>query len=114
VVLGDDVLEKPLDQAEAVAMLLRLSGNTHCVMTAVSVVYQGVCETRLNTTQVRFRSISEEEAIAYYQTGEPCDKAGSYGIQGLGAIFVESIEGSYSGVVGLPLFETATLLVRFS
>ena len=110
VVLDERVLEKPRDQGHGVEMLLRLSGQSHQVMTAVSVIDKAQCQTCLSCTRVRFRPISESEAIAYYQTGEPCDKAGGYGIQGLGAIFVESIEGSYSGVMGLPLFETANVL----
>lgn len=113
VVLGDDVLEKPLSEDHAVAMLLRLSGSTHRVMTAVSLVYQERQATCMNSTVVRFRDVSEQEAREYYLTGEPKDKAGGYGIQGVGAVFVEEIVGSYSSVVGLPLFETSALLVDF-
>lgn len=110
VVLEGDVLEKPISQEHAVAMLLRLSGNTHQVMTAISIVFQDKCYTRMNTTSVRFRPITEQEARQYWLTGEPKDKAGGYGIQGFGAVFVETISGSYSSVVGLPLYETASLL----
>lgn len=113
VVLGDDVLEKPLSEDHAVAMLLRLSGSTHRVMTAVSLVYQDRQATCMNSTVVRFRDVSEQEAREYYLTGEPKDKAGGYGIQGVGAVFVEEIVGSYSSVVGLPLFETSALLADF-
>jgi septum formation protein len=113
VVLEGDVLEKPDSEAHAVSMLLRLSGCTHQVMTAVSLVFQGKKATCMNTTSVRFRPISAQEARQYWLTGEPKDKAGGYGIQGVGAVFVESILGSYSSVVGLPLFETATLLRDF-
>ncbi len=113
VVLGDDVLEKPLSEDHAVAMLLRLSGHTHQVMTAVSLVFQAQQRTSINVTSVTFRAISDAEARRYWLSGEPKDKAGAYGIQGLGAVFVEHIEGSYSSVVGLPLFETSTLLADF-
>lgn len=113
VVLGDDVLEKPLSEDHAVAMLLRLSGHTHQVMTAVSLVFQAQQRTCINVTSVTFRAISDAEARRYWLSGEPKDKAGAYGIQGLGAVFVEHIEGSYSSVVGLPLFETSALLADF-
>ena len=113
VVLGSEVLEKPISEEDSVAMLLAFSGVTHQVMTAVSVVYGNQQMTRLSTTSVSFRHISEVEARRYWQSGEPQDKAGGYGIQGLGAVFVERIEGSYSGVVGLPLFGTADRLLTF-
>ena len=113
VVLGSEVLEKPISEEDSVAMLLAFSGVTHQVMTAVSVVYGNQQMTRLSTTSVSFRHISEVEARSYWQSGEPQDKAGGYGIQGLGAVFVERIEGSYSGVVGLPLFGTADRLLTF-
>lgn len=114
VVLDGQVLEKPASEDEAIAMLLGLSGCTHQVMTAVSVVYRHQQRTCVSTSSVRFREITEAEARQYWLSGEPQDKAGGYGIQGLGAVFVERIEGSYSGVVGLPLFETAALLEAFS
>ena len=110
VVLGDTILGKPANQAEAVDMLLSLSGREHVVLTAVAVTEDGQHQARLSETRVRFREISVAEARAYWNTGEPRDKAGAYGIQGLGAVFVESISGSYSGVVGLPIFETTELL----
>jgi septum formation protein len=113
VVLDGDVLEKPDSEENAVAMLLRLSGCTHQVMTAISIVYQEKVVTRMNTTSVRFRPITEQEARQYWLTDEPIDKAGGYGIQGVGAVFVEAVSGSYSSVVGLPLFETAALLRDF-
>lgn len=113
VVLGSDVLEKPCSEEEGVAMLLRLSGQTHQVFTSVSVVYEAQHETRTVTSLVKFRVITYHEAQQYWQTKEPQDKAGGYGIQGLGAVFVESIQGSYSGIVGLPLFETSQLLSLF-
>lgn len=113
VVLGDQVLEKPADEADAVAMLLSLSGRTHKVMTAVSFYTPERQQTMLSVTDVVFREITESEAHRYWQTGESCDKAGGYGIQGLGAVFVTEIHGSYTGVVGLPLEQTYLLLDSF-
>ena len=110
VVLGDDILGKPADEATAVAMLMELSGQTHQVITAVALVDELNSQLVYSSTEVRFRSIVESEARAYWNTGEPADKAGGYGIQGFGAVFVENLQGSYSGVVGLPLYETANLL----
>ncbi|RLT94163.1 Maf family protein [Ketobacter sp.] len=114
VVLGERILGKPADEADAVAMLLALSGQTHQVMTAVALVSDGAdcpaTQLAYSVTEVQFRSIDEAEARQYWRTGEPADKAGAYGIQGLGAVFVENLSGSYSGVVGLPLYETANLL----
>ncbi len=109
VVLDGEPLGKPADQREALTMLARLSGRTHEVLTAVAVVTPEplLC---LSRSRVTFCAISAEERLAYWQSGEPADKAGAYGIQGLGAIFVAHLEGSYSGVMGLPLFETAELL----
>ena len=110
VVLGDEVFGKPRNRDEAVAMLLRLSGRRHCVLTGVALRGPGGIQTALSSTDVYFREISRDEALAYWHSGEPRDKAGAYGIQGLGGAFVEAIKGSYSGVVGLPVFETARLL----
>ena len=110
VVLGDNILGKPADEAAAVAMLMELSGQTHQVITAVALVDELNSQLVYSSTEVRFRSIVESEARAYWNTGEPADKAGGYGIQGFGAVFVENLQGSYSGVVGLPLYETANLL----
>lgn len=120
VVLGSDttvvcdgaILGKPADQGDAVAMLQRLSGRSHRVMTAVALVDDSQALSRVVTTQVYFRTLTLAECERYWHTGEPRDKAGAYGIQGLGAVFVEGIEGSYSSVVGLPLAETALLLER--
>ena len=114
VVLGQQVLEKPVDQADAVGMLLQLSGQTHQVLTAVAVCHKSQCHSRLSRTQVTFRQLTAAEAEHYWTTGEPADKAGGYGIQGLGSVFVTAIDGSYSGVVGLPLAETADLLTLFN
>lgn len=110
VVLGDQVLEKPCNQADALRMLSLLSGKTHQVMTAVAVVVTGGIQVRLVVTDVSFRVLTEQEILAYWQTGEPADKAGSYGIQGLAGKFVRHLSGSYSAVVGLPLMETDLLL----
>ncbi len=111
VVCDGAILEKPANEAEAVAMLLQLSNRKHQVMTAVSLVssagdeadVETNIETKVSITDVEFRAISDDEAQQYWLTGEPRDKAGGYGIQGLGAVFVQSISGSYSNVVGLPL-----------
>jgi septum formation protein len=113
VVLNGEILGKPRDADDARAMLRRLSGQCHEVLTGVS-----ICGARgqiacISNTRVWFRDLDATEIEAYWATGEPCDKAGAYGIQGLAARFVERIEGSYSGVVGLPLFETDNLLRQY-
>lgn len=110
VVLSHEILGKPADSAEAIATLARLSGQTHQVITAVALTSGGDCAACVVTTDVTFRVLTDDEIRAYVATGEPMDKAGSYGIQGLGGIFVKEIRGSYSSVVGLPLQETAGLL----
>ncbi|GGC57675.1 Maf-like protein [Marinobacter halophilus] len=112
VVLNGEVLGKPGSEAEAQAMLLRLSGQTHQVMTAVALAQGEHCQSSLVVTNVRFRVLSESEITTYVASGEPMDKAGGYGIQGLGGIFVSELKGSYSAVVGLPLQETAGLLAE--
>lgn len=108
--LNGKVFGKPKNEADASRMLSVLSGATHRVLSAVAVVYDGQVFSELNQTLVTFRSISPEEIQDYWQTGEPQGKAGSYAIQGLGARFIEKIEGSYSGVMGLPLYELDQLL----
>jgi septum formation protein len=113
VVVDDTVLGKPADPAQALEMLEALSGRSHVVLTAVALHVDGAAEELLSRSEVRFRATTQAERIAYCATGEPLDKAGAYAIQGRGAVFVERLEGSYSGVVGLPLLETATLLGRF-
>lgn len=113
VVCDDKVLEKPDDLTHAKQMLLMLSGREHQVMTAVTVATKEIQETVVVSTDVWFKTLSEQEIELYWQTGEPCDKAGSYGIQGIGGRFVTRIEGSYYAVVGLPLFETDQLLHKF-
>ncbi len=110
VVLDDRVLGKPRDSDDGVEMLLALSGRTHSVMTGVALKTPSETRAVLSTTDVQFREIGRDEAYRYWQSGEPCDKAGAYGIQGLGGVFVKAIEGSYSGVMGLPVFETVELL----
>ena len=110
VVVNEKTLGKPESKEQAADMLRQLSGTTHNVMTAVTVMSDRGVDTVISDTRVEFKEVSEAEASAYWQSGEPFDKAGGYGIQGLGAIFVARIEGSYSGVVGLPLAETAGLL----
>lgn len=112
VVLGNEVLQKPRDRDDGVEMLLALAGREHKVMTAVALAGRSARADalRLSVSRVWMRSITRQEALAYWKTGEPRDKAGGYAIQGLGAIFVVRVDGSYSGVVGLPLCETAELL----
>ena len=110
VVLEDLVYGKPRDETDALAMLARLSGRRHKVMTGVALLAGGDLQSALSVTEVQFREIRPDEAHRYWQSGEPRDKAGAYAIQGLGGAFVEAINGSYSGVVGLPAFETANLL----
>ena len=113
VVIEDDILGKPTDQADALAMLERLSGQTHRVLTGVALVDETGEATRLSVSSVTFRAISLAERQAYWRSGEPEGKAGGYAIQGLGGVFAEQLEGSYSGVMGLPMFETDDLLRSF-
>ena len=113
VVYDGEILGKPDSQDEAVETLLKLSGQWHDVLSAVALVDVNRHEVRLNKTRVKFRELCEKECLQYWESGEPCDKAGSYAIQGLGAVFVKQIEGSYSGVMGLPLAETFELLSLF-
>jgi nucleoside triphosphate pyrophosphatase len=110
VVLGERIYGKPADAEDGVAMLLQLSGRSHEVLTAVALAAGGEVNHRVSRSEVRFRHLTLAEAIAYWNTGEPRDKAGGYAVQGHGAVFIEHLCGSYSGVMGLPLFETAELL----
>jgi septum formation protein len=110
VVLDGVVYGKPTDRAEALAMLEALAGRTHEVLTAVALATERSVALRINSSSVRFRHIARAEMQAYCETGESRDKAGGYAIQGYGAVFVAALSGSYSGVMGLPLFETAELL----
>jgi septum formation protein len=107
------VIGKPEHEADAVAILQRLSGRSHRVLTAVALADIDCTEHLLNVSEVRFRPLENEEIRRYVASGEPLDKAGAYGIQGRAAIFVEEIRGSYTGIMGLPLYETAILLRHF-
>ena len=111
VVMNNQIMGKPRDQQHAAQMLRCLSGQTHQVYSAIS--FRGKKHwQRVNITEVTFRSIQTFEMVAYWNTGEPKDKAGGYAIQGQGSIFIEFIKGSFSGVMGLPLFETAEILTK--
>jgi septum formation protein len=112
VVLDGKILGKPADRQEAEGMLRRLSGRTHEVLTAIALRAAGGLESRISRSEVTFRSIAADEVRDYWETGEPGDKAGAYAIQGRAAVFIADLRGSYSGVMGLPLFETAELLDR--
>jgi septum formation protein len=113
VVIDNRILGKPVDDDEAQSMLRLLSGCSHEVLSAVALVSDSQQEVRLSRSLVWFRKLSERDILAYLRSGETADKAGAYAIQGLGAILIERLEGSYSGVMGLPLFETADLLRKF-
>lgn len=113
VILNGEVLEKPRDEAHAAAMLRKLSGQTHQVMTAVALADNQRLLDCVVVTDVTFRVLSEQDIARYVASGEPLDKAGAYGIQGLGGCFVRKINGSYHAVVGLPLVETWELLCHF-
>ena len=113
VVLGSKIYGKPKNQQEAMAMLANLSGKTHQVLTAVAMGNNQRCVLKLSATDVTFRELDPRECSDYWETGEPLDKAGSYAIQGLGAVFVDKISGSFSGVVGLPIEQTSQLLQTF-
>jgi septum formation protein len=112
VVFDEHILGKPKDEADAKKMLEQLSGRQHSVMTAVAVTDGKQTLSALVETKVQFCSLTARDIAAYIATGEPMDKAGAYGIQGLGGCFVQGIEGSYSAVVGLPLVETKALLTQ--
>ena len=112
VVLDEHILGKPKDEADAKNILEQLSGRQHSVMTAVAVTNGTQTLSTLVETKVQFCGLTEQDILAYIATGEPMDKAGAYGIQGLGGCFVQGIEGSYSAVVGLPLVETRALLIQ--
>jgi len=110
VALDGQILGKPVDKADARRMLARLSGQSHQVLTAVAVVANDEIRQVLTTSFVTFASLAEDEIKQYVETGEPMDKAGAYAVQGLAAKYISKLSGSYSGVMGLPLYETATLL----
>jgi septum formation protein len=107
------ILGKPADREQAMAFLRQLSGKTHQVHSAVAVKFDNQIEVSLSTTEVQFRDLEEQEIRQYVTSGEPQDKAGGYAIQGRAAVFVRAIAGSYSGVMGLPLYETSRLLAKF-
>jgi septum formation protein len=110
VVIDGRICGKPANADEGLAMLLELSGRSHQVLTAVALAAAGEVAHRLSASEVRLRPLSRAQCSAYWNTGEPHDKAGGYAVQGRGAVFIEHLSGSYSGVMGLPLFETAQLL----
>lgn len=113
VVVNEILLGKPSNRDEGLAMLSLLSGRQHRVLSAVALVFEAKEAVRIQESRVRFRTLLDSECHAYWNTGEPSDKAGGYAIQGRAAAFIVDIKGSYSGVVGLPLFETAELLRDF-
>ncbi len=112
VVIGEQILGKPETREESLAMMQLLSGRAHRVLTAVALISEDGERTDLSESRVTFRTLDESEALGYWHTGEPRDKAGGYAIQGYGALFVSGLNGSYSGVMGLPLFETGRLLAQ--
>jgi septum formation protein len=111
--LDGEIIGKPNDEADAEAILARLSGRNHRVLTAIAMAQGTRMEHRLSISEVRFRALKAEEIRRYVHSGEPMDKAGAYGIQGRAAMFIEEIHGSHSGIVGLPLCETTLLLRDF-
>lgn len=113
VLLGDKIINKPVDKADGIAMLKSLSGETHQVFTAVALVDAQKSLCLVNRSKVTFRKLTDADIENYWNTGEPLGKAGGYGIQGMAAQFISKIEGSYTGVMGLPLYETAELLKDF-
>lgn len=114
VVYKNEILGKPLSQDDCLRQLTLLSNNKHQVLTAMSVVQGPLSKSIVVSTEVAFKTLTTQEIMNYWQTGEPQDKAGSYGIQGIAGQFVTQIKGSYSAVVGLPLYETSQLLAGFS
>lgn len=110
VVIDDEMLGKPIDRDDGLQMLQRLSARSHQVLSGVALASAAGVRYRLSRSEVRMRALSAQECAQYWDSGEPRGKAGAYAIQGSGAIFVQSLTGSYSGVMGLPLFETAQLL----
>jgi len=110
VVLDDEILGKPRDEQDCLRMLKLLSARTHQVFTAVALRASDGCQSRVNVSEVTFRKLADAEIQRYWCSGEPADKAGAYAVQGRAALFIERIAGSYSGIMGLPLFETGELL----
>lgn len=114
VTIDGRILGKPENEEESVAMLRSLSGRSHRVLTAIALVSADRSAWRISDTRVTFAPVTVAQCRRYWQTGEPADKAGGYGIQGFGAVFIDKIEGSYSGVAGLPLAQTRELLELFA
>jgi septum formation protein len=110
VVLDGEILGKPRDEQDCLRMLRLLSARTHQVFTAVALRASDGCQSRVNVSEVTFRKLIDDEIHSYWRSGEPADKAGAYAVQGRAALFIEHIAGSYSGIMGLPLFETGELL----
>ena len=110
VVLDAEILGKPRDEQDCLRMLGLLSARTHQVFTAVALRRSAGCDAKVNVSEVTFRRLATDEIHRYWQSGEPADKAGGYAVQGRAALFIEHIAGSYSGIMGLPLFETGELL----
>ena len=113
VVINQEILGKPANRDEAVAMLSKLAGNTHQVLTSIAIKYQHQILQCTQTSDVTFAALNDVQIAAYCDSAEPYDKAGGYGIQGMAARFITHISGSYSGIMGLPLYETTNLLDRF-
>jgi septum formation protein len=113
VVINQEILGKPANRDEAVAMLSKLAGNTHQVLTSIAIKYQHQLLQCTQTSEVTFAALNDAQIAAYCDSAEPYDKAGGYGIQGMAARFITHISGSYSGIMGLPLYETTNLLDRF-
>ncbi|MDR0380157.1 MAG: Maf family nucleotide pyrophosphatase [Candidatus Accumulibacter sp.] len=111
--LDGGIIGKPVDSNDALDILRRLSGRTHRVLTAVAVAFGDTVESSVSVSEVSFGTIDDGSLLRYVASGEPLDKAGAYGIQGRAGVFVRHLSGSYSGVMGLPLYETAQLLQRF-
>lgn len=114
VIVDGEILGKPRGLEASIAMLGKLAGRSHQVMTAVALTYEARCEVLVSTSTITFKALTEREIHAYASTGEPFDKAGGYAIQGRAATFIAHLDGSYSGVMGLPVYETAQLLERFN
>ncbi len=114
VVIDNTILGKPQSHQHAIEMLMQLSGRTHLVMTGVVLMNQQQTFSAVSISEVTFSELDREICENYWRTGEPFDKAGAYAVQGKGAVFIENINGSYSGVMGLPVYETAQLLKQFN
>ena len=112
VALGAEIYGKPADREDCARMLLALSGRTHRVLTAVALAHGNGFDSALSVSEVTFAELSRADCDRYWATGEPADKAGAYAVQGLGALFIRHIAGSYTGIMGLPLYETGVLLAR--